>query len=128
MKQDALTITNGLIITREGEPVAGGIRCDGDRIVAIGADVVPQEGDRIEDARGKLITPGLVDLGVFAIDKPALHFGGITRAALMPDQNPPLDRPSTVRYAAQSGKPGLWVHPLAAATRGWMDRTWRKSR
>lgn len=118
MKQDALTITNGLIITREGEPVAGGIRCDGDRIVAIGADVVPQEGDRIEDARGKLITPGLVDLGVFAIDKPALHFGGITRAALMPDQNPPLDRPSTVRYAAQSGKPGLWVHPLAAATRG----------
>lgn len=118
MKQDALTITNGLIITREGAPVAGGIRCNGDRIVAIGADVVPQEGDRIEDARGKLITPGLVDLGVFAIDKPALHFGGITRAALMPDQNPPLDRPSTVRYAAQSGKPGLWVHPLAAATRG----------
>jgi dihydroorotase len=41
MKQDALTITNGLIITREGEPVAGGIRCDGDHIVAIGADVVP---------------------------------------------------------------------------------------
>jgi dihydroorotase len=36
----------------------------------------------------------------------------------MPDQNPPLDRSSTVRYAAQSGKPDLWVHPLAAATRG----------
>ena len=118
MKQAALTITNGLIVGREGAPVAGGIRCDGDRIVAIGADVVPQEGDRVEDARGKLIAPGLVDLGVFAIDKPALHFGGITRAALMPDQNPPLDRSSTVRYAAQSGKPDLWVHPLAAATRG----------
>ncbi|WJS99954.1 dihydroorotase [Novosphingobium humi] len=118
MKQAALTITNGLLVTREGAPVSGAIRCDGDRIVAIGADVVPQEGDRIEDARGKLIAPGLVDLGVFAIDKPALHFGGITRAALMPDQNPPLDRSSTVRYAAQSGKPDLWVHPLAAATRG----------
>ena len=36
----------------------------------------------------------------------------------MPDQNPPLDRPSAVRYAAQSGKPDLWVHPLAAATKG----------
>ncbi|WCT76542.1 dihydroorotase [Novosphingobium humi] len=118
MKQAALTITNGLLVTREGAPVSGAIRCDGDRIVAIGADVVPQEGDRVEDARGKLIAPGLVDLGVFAIDKPALHFGGITRAALMPDQNPPLDRSSTVRYAAQSGKPDLWVHPLAAATRG----------
>lgn len=118
MKQAALTITNGLLVTREGAPVSGAIRCDGDRIVAIGADVVPQEGDRVEDARGRLIAPGLVDLGVFAIDKPALHFGGITRAALMPDQNPPLDRSSTVRYAAQSGKPDLWVHPLAAATRG----------
>ena len=74
------------------------------------------------DARGALIAPGLVDLGVFAIDKPAFHFGGITRAALMPDQNPPLDRPSTVRYAAQSGKPDLWVHPLAAATRGLEGR------
>ena len=36
----------------------------------------------------------------------------------MPDQNPPLDHPARVRFAAQSGKPDLWVHPLAAATRG----------
>ncbi len=32
------------------------------------------------DAKGALIAPGLVDLGVFAVDKPAFHFGGITRA------------------------------------------------
>ena len=118
MKQAALTITNGLIVAREGAPAKGTIRCEGDRIVAIGPDVAPQDGDRVLDAGGKLVAPGLVDLGVFAIDKPALHFGGITRAALMPDQNPTLDRPSSVRYAAQSGKPDLWVHPLAAATRG----------
>jgi dihydroorotase len=61
---------------------------------------------------------GLVDLGVFAIDKPAFHFGGITRAALMPDQSPPVDLPSRVSYIAKSGKPDFWVHPLAAATRG----------
>lgn len=117
MKNTALTITNGLIVGRFGAPAKGAIRCEGDRIVALGADVAPQDGDRIENAHGALIAPGLVDLGVFAIDKPAFHFGGITRAALMPDQNPPLDRPSSVRYAAQSGKPDLWVHPLAAATR-----------
>ena len=70
------------------------------------------------DARGKLVAPGIVDLGVFAIDKPAFHFGGITRAALMPDDNPPLDHPARVRFTAQSGKPDLWVHPLAAATVG----------
>jgi dihydroorotase len=112
-----LTVTNGLLVLAEGAPRKGAIRCEGGRIVALG-DVAAQAGDLTIDAKGKLIAPGLVDLGVFAIDKPAFHFGGITRAALMPDQSPPLDRPSTVRFAAQSGKPDLWVHPLAAATRG----------
>jgi len=112
-----LTITGGKLVLEAGEPVAGALRCEGGRIVAVG-DVAPQDVDEVFDAGGKLIAPGLVDLGVFAIDKPAFHFGGITRAALMPDQGPPLDHPARMRFAAQSGKPDMWVHPLAAATRG----------
>ncbi len=112
-----LIITNGLLVLPEGEPRRGAIRCDTGRIAALG-DVAALPGDTVVDAKGALIVPGLIDFGVFAIDKPAFHFGGITRAALMPDQAPVLDHPSTVRYAAQSGKPDLWVHPLAAATRG----------
>lgn len=118
MKQLApLSITNGRLVLAEGDPQPGAIRCAGDRIVALGGDVAAQAGDRVIDAKGALIAPGLVDLGVFVIDKPAFHFGGITRAALMPDQGVVLDKPSAVRFAAQSGKPDLWVHPLAAATR-----------
>jgi len=117
-----LTITNGLLILPDdAAPTRGAIRCAGGFIDAVG-DIAPQADDTVVDAKGALIAPGLVDLGVFAIDKPAFHFGGITRAALMPDQGPPLDRPSTVRFAAQSGKPDLWVHPLAAATRGLEGR------
>ena len=112
-----LTITNGRLVLPSGEPQVGGIRCEGGRIVAVG-EVTAQPGDSAIDAKGQLVAPGLVDLGVFAIDKAAFHFGGITRAALMPDQNPPLDHPARVRFAALSGKPDLWVHPLAAATRG----------
>jgi dihydroorotase len=112
-----LIIANGLLVRPDGAPAIGAIRCAGGSIVAIG-DIAPGPEDRVIDARGAIVAPGLVDLGVFAIDKPAFHFGGITRAALMPDQGQPLDRPSTVRYAAQSGKPDLWVHPLGAATRG----------
>ena len=112
-----LTIINARLVLPSGDPVAGALRTEGDRIVAVGPDVVPAPDDRVFDARGQLVTPGIVDLGVFAVDKPAFHFGGITRAALMPDQGPPLDHPARVRFAAQSGKPGLWVHPLAAATR-----------
>lgn len=118
MKQQApLTITNGRLVLGSGEPQAGEVRCVDGRIAAVG-DVAATAGDTVIDAKGALIAPGLVDLGVFAIDKPAFHFGGITRAALMPDQGVVLDKPSAVRFAAQSGKPDLWVHPLAAATKG----------
>ncbi|AKM11864.1 dihydroorotase [Croceicoccus naphthovorans] len=112
-----LTITGGRLLTGSGEPCSGTIRCEGDRIVAVG-DVTAQDGDRTYDAKGKLVMPGLIDLGVFEIDKPAFHFGGVTRAALMPDQNPPLDYPARVRFAASYGKPDFWVHPIAAATKG----------
>ncbi len=111
-----LTIYNGQLVLPGKRPVPGTLRCAGGLITEIGgAD--PGPDDLVIDAKGALVAPGLVDLGVFAIDKPAFHFGGITRAALMPDQGVVLDKPSAVRFAAQSGKPDLWVHPLAAATR-----------
>jgi dihydroorotase len=122
MKQTRpFTITNARLVT-PGGIAAGGLRCVGGRIAALGSEVAPQTGDEVIDAQGKLVAPGLVDLGVFAVDKPAFHFGGITRAALMPDQDPPLDLPSRVGFIAKSGKPDLWVHPLAAATRGLAGR------
>jgi len=117
MKQaQPLTIANGRLVTPDGVR-DGGVRIVDGAIAAIGDDLA-QDGDETFDAKRALIVPGLVDLGVFAIDKPAFHFGGIARAALMPDQSPPLDLPSRVNYIAKSGKPDLWVHPLAAATRG----------
>lgn len=106
-----LSITGGTLVTPEGLREAS-LRC----VNGLIAEGTPQDGDDVVKAAGKLVAPGLVDLGVFAIDKPAFHFGGITRAALMPDQSPPLDHPARVRFLAQSGKPDLWVHPLAAAT------------
>ncbi len=114
-QQRPATIANGRLVTPDGLR-EGTLRLVGGMIDAI--DAMAQDGDEIIDANGALVAPGLVDLGVFAIDKPAFHFGGITRAALMPDQSPPLDLPSRVSYIAKSGKPDFWVHPLAAATRG----------
>ena len=119
-QQRPLTITGGRLVL-PGEVRAGALRCVDGRIVDLGA-ISPEDGDEIVDAGGKLIAPGLVDFGVFAVDKPAFHFGGITRAALMPDQAPPLDHPARVQFLAYSGKPDFWVHPLAAATRGLEGR------
>lgn len=88
---------------------------DGDRIGAQGSG-------EVIDARGKIVLPGLIDLGVFAVERGASAAGGIVRVALMPDQSPPLDDPGLVQRAALAAKPALWVHPLAAATKGLQGR------
>ncbi|MDX3910380.1 MAG: dihydroorotase [Sphingobium sp.] len=113
-----LAITNGLLADPDGSVVVpGSILIEDDRIVASGEVAIPLDAERI-DAKGLVVAPGLVDLGVFRTDKPAFHFGGITRAALMPDQSSPLDDVGLIREATRAGKPDFWVHPIAAATRG----------
>jgi dihydroorotase len=94
----------------------GTLLLEGDRIAAIGGEA--PAGAEILDAKGAHVAPGIVDLGVFSVDKRACIAGGITRIALMPDQKPVLDEPGIVQRAALAAKPDLWVHPLAAATRG----------
>jgi dihydroorotase len=115
-----LAITGGRVLTAQGL-VNGGVLVRDGRIAAIGAFDLPEDAERI-DARGAIVAPGLIDVGVFAADLPAFAAGGITRAVLMPDQDQPLDNVALVQRATASGKPGVWVHPLAAATRALEGR------
>ena len=113
-----IALTGGLLADPAlNAPALGTLLIEDDRIVATGQIDVPADAEVI-DANGMVIAPGLVDLGVFRTDKPAFHFGGITRAALMPDQSLPLDDVGLIREATRHGKPDFWVHPIAAATRG----------
>ncbi len=111
---------NRLIAITNAKGIDGALVIEGDRIAAIGS-AVPNDTE-ILDAKGAHIAPGIVDLGVFKVDKAACIAGGITRVALMPDQSPVLDDPGLVQRAALAAKPDLWVHPLAAATRGLEGR------
>lgn len=114
-----LHIVNALLVDGD-TPRPGSLLAVGGRIAAIDPTEVP-DGTETVDARGQWLAPGIIDLGVFATDKPAFHFGGITRAALMPDSGP-LDGAGLVERAAKGGKPDLWVHPIAAATKGLEGR------
>lgn len=116
MELSPLLITNARLLG--GESVS--LRVEDGRIAALNSSDSPGYVETI-DARGQWLAPGIIDLGVFATDKPAFHFGGITRAALMPDSGP-LDGAGLVERAAKGGKPDLWVHPLAAATKGLEGR------
>ena len=106
-------------------PVAGvsrgGVLVVDGTIAATGLIELP-DGAETVDCGGAMLAPAIVDLGVFAIDVPAFHAGGIVRVGLMPDQSPVLDDPGVVQRAALIGRPGLWIHPIAAATRGLAGR------
>ena len=95
----------------------GDLVIDGETIVRPASTPIPADARTI-DCRGKILAPGIIDLGAFAVDKAACRAGGVVRVGLMPDQKPVLDDPGIVRRAATMGKPQLWVHPLGAATQG----------
>jgi len=107
-----LTIHGAAIVDASGVR-RGNLFVEGDRIAE-----TPIDGAERIDASNLHVAPGIVDLGVFAVERHAFAAGGITRIALMPDQGPVLDDPGIVQRAALAAKPLLWVHPLAAATRG----------
>lgn len=106
-----MIIRGGRIVDASGER-SGELVLDGDKVAAATDDT------EVIDATGKIVLPGIVDIGVFAVERGASAAGGITRVALMPDQSPVLDDPGLVQRAALAAKPALWVHPLAAATKG----------
>jgi dihydroorotase len=101
-------------------PVAG-VR-HGDLYVADGIIVDALDDAQTIDCAGHTLAPGIVDLGVARVDAAACRAGGIVRVALMPDGRPVLDDPGIVQRAALIGKPDLWIHPIAAATRGLEGR------
>ena len=110
--------TNANILTPGTEiPQNASLITDGGQISAVGNDL-GSGAEKSIDCNGQILAPGIVDLGVFAIDKPAFRFGGITRVGLMPDQSPVLDLPAMIKHRAAEGKPDLWSHPMAAATKG----------
>lgn len=89
-----------------------------DGVILGGGDVETPADATVVDCRGKRLAPAIVDLGLFSVDREACRRGGIVRVGLMPDQQPVLDDPGVVQRAALVGKPDLWIHPIAAATRG----------
>ncbi|RIA36663.1 dihydroorotase [Hephaestia caeni] len=109
--------TNARLVCPTRGIVTGTLITEGDRIVSVGQTGLPSDTDVVE-CKGLTLAPAIVDLGVFAIDLPAFHAGGIARVGLMPDQSPVLDDPGIVQRAALIGKPTLWIHPIAAATKG----------
>ncbi|MDR2508113.1 MAG: dihydroorotase [Candidatus Accumulibacter sp.] len=96
----------------------------GSRITAVGEAPAGFTPDRVIDATGHVVCPGLVDLsarpGNLESELSAAVAGGITTVACAPDTQPPLDEPGLVeRLVRRSAALGLArVVPVGALTQG----------
>lgn len=100
------------------------------RIVAVGRAPADFHANRVIDADGLVVCPGLVDLSV-RLREPGYEYkatlesemlaaaaGGITSLACPPDTDPPLDEPGLVEMLKFRAKnlPGPRVYPIGALT------------
>src|SRR3546814_18699227 len=67
-----------------GTETRGGVLCANRKIVALGQVQVPSGARRL-DARGPIVRPGFVDVGLFAADPFPWAAGGRTRVSPIPD-------------------------------------------
>jgi dihydroorotase len=128
-----LLIRNGRVIDpASGHDAVGDVAIDDGCIVAIGKGEPGFAPDRVIDASGRVVAPGLVDLavrlrepgheheGMLASELAAAVAGGVTSLVCLPDTDPPLDEPGLVEMLRfRAGRLNRSrVFPLGALTRG----------
>jgi len=125
-------IRNGRVIDpATGRDERADIAIAGDRIVAIGDKAAGFDAERIIDAHGLVVAPGLVDLaarlrepgqeheGMLESELQAAAAGGVTSLVCLPDTDPVLDEPGLVEMLKFRARKlsRCRVFPLGALTR-----------
>jgi dihydroorotase len=129
----SLLIRGGRVIDpASGTDRVADVAVEGPRIAAIGPGLSMSPADRVIDADGCLVTPGLIDPHVhlrepgqehketLATGSAAAVAGGFTSLCCMPNTAPALDSPELlafIHYHAQATA-SCRIFPVAAATKG----------
>lgn len=126
-----LHIKNGrLIDPASGHDAPADLFVAEGRIVGRGQAPEGFVADRVIDAAGLIVAPGLVDLsarlrepgheGALKREMAAALAGGVTGLACPPDTDPPIDEPSLVRELRQRSREakGARLYPVGALTVG----------
>lgn len=101
------------------------------KVAEIGKDLAPDEDTEVLDARGKVVTPGLIDMHVHLREPGredtetvesgclAAVAGGFTALAAMPNTDPVTDNQATVGYLIREAIRAGYarVYPVGAVTR-----------
>lgn len=128
-----ITISNGRVIDpANGIDAVQDLFVSGGKIVALGTPPEGFDADRIIDASGLVVSPGLIDLAA-RLREPGFEYratlesemdaamaGGVTSLAIPPDTDPVLDEPGLVEMLCHRAKKlnRAHVYPVGALTIG----------
>lgn len=131
-KLDKHTILTGgtILDPLGGKEIKGDIHIADGKIKSIGKIDAPKSARSI-NCKGLIITHGFCDVHVHfrepgREDKETLETGslaalagGFTRVCVMPNTNPPLDSPESIRYTVDRAEEcPIHIHPIGAITKG----------
>lgn len=116
----AETTTTGWLAIKDG------------KIAATGTNDIPPEAAKVVDCGGKVLAPGIVDIGVKVCEPGERHkesfrsaglaaaAGGVTTMITRPDTTPSIDNPETLEFVMRRAKEAAPVNvlPMAALTKG----------
>lgn len=104
-----ILIKGGRVIDpASGRDAIGDVLIDGERIAALDAAAKDARADKVIDAKGLIVAPGLIDIcarlrepgfeykATLESEMEAAIAGGVTSVACPPDTDPPLDEPGLV--------------------------------
>ena len=130
----SLHFTNAKLIDPEaGEMITGTLSVFEGKISQISADMAPlPKGAEVIDCGGKVLAPGIVDLGVKVCEPGERHkesyrsaglaaaAGGVTTMITRPDTLPAIDSPETLEFVTRRANEVSPVNviPMAALTKG----------
>jgi len=128
-----LLIKGGRVIdpSRKTDAVADLLVMDG-KIAAVGTNIGTPDGAQVQDAKGKVVAPGLIDVHVhlrepgfedletIATGAAAAVAGGFTAVCAMPNTDPVIDNQSAVGFVLSRGKAAgkARVYPIGCITIG----------
>src|SRR5216683_1241606 len=129
---ETVRITNGRVIDpSQGIDQVSDLWIRGETILGLGPQAEAR-ADRVIDAQGKIVCPGLIDMHVhlrepgreedetIATGTASALAGGITSVACMPNTEPAIDTQASAEFVMlQAGRAGnANVFPIGAITKG----------
>ena len=130
LKQSVLLEGGTIYDPFENKKIKGSILIQNGLVKEVGDIAAPENVNKV-NCRGKLISPGFIDIHAhfrepgredketLATGARAAISGGFTRVCVMPNTNPPLDSPEAIRFIIEkSADLPVKIYPMGAITIG----------